>query len=134
MVKERIRYINIRFISPIQIQEKEAWYIISSEIKHLFGTYGAAEVGLFLSYFDQETQGGIFRSSHNYVYRVRAAICFIHSRYNTPILIYSENISGSLKKAKRLLNTEKFISRYHTVRELLFSNWKENLNDDKKPS
>lgn len=131
---ERIRYINIRFISPIELQEKDAWFTISSEVKRLFGTHGAAEVGLFLSYFDQETQGGIFRTSHNFVYRVRAAICFIHSRYNTPILIYSENISGSLKKAKKLLNTKKFIDHYQALRELLCINWELNLNDDKKPN
>jgi RNase P/RNase MRP subunit POP5 len=126
---ERIRYINIRFISPIQLQEKDAWFTISSEVKHLFGTHGAAEVGLFLSYFDQVTQGGIFRASHKFVFRVSAAICFIHSRYNTPILIYSENITGSLKKAKKLLNAKKFINRYQTIHELLCNNW-ENLNDD----
>lgn len=131
---ERIRYINIRFISPVQLQEKDAWFTISSEVKRLFGTHGASEVGLFLSYFDQITQGGIFRISHNFVYRVRAAICFIHLRYNTPILIYSENISGSLKKAKKLLNTEKFISRYQALRELLCDNWEKHLNDDKIPS
>ncbi|MFX1504597.1 MAG: Rpp14/Pop5 family protein [Promethearchaeota archaeon] len=132
-MNERIRYINIRFISPIQLQEKDAWFTISSEVKHLFGTYGAAEVGLFLSYFDRESQGGIFRTSHNFVYRVRAAICFIHSRYNNPILIYSENISGSLKKAKKLLNKEKFIDHYQILRELLCDTWELNLNDDKKP-
>jgi RNase P/RNase MRP subunit POP5 len=120
---ERIRYINVRFISPVQLQEKDAWFTISSEVKHLFGTHGAAEVGLFLSYFDQANQGGIFRTSHAFVYRVRAAICFIHSRYNTPILIYSENISGSLKKAKKLLNVEKFINRYQALRDLLSQYW-----------
>ena len=130
---ERIRYINIRFISPIQLQEKDAWFTISSEVKRLFGTHGAADVGLFLSYFDQVTQGGIFRASHRYVYRVRAAICFIHSRYDVPLLIFSENISGSLKKAKRLLNITKHIDRYHTLREILCSSWEQHLDDDKKP-
>ncbi len=131
---ERIRYLNIRFISTLQLQEKDAWFTISSEVKRLFGTHGAAEVGLFLSYFDHVNQGGIFRASHRYVYRVRAAICFIHSRYNVPILIFSENISGSLKKAKRLLNIEKHIDRYHTLRELLYNSWGQNLDDDKKPN
>ncbi|MFW9906352.1 MAG: Rpp14/Pop5 family protein [Candidatus Thorarchaeota archaeon] len=133
-MNERIRYINIRFISPIQLQEKDAWFTISSEVKHLFGIHGAAEVGLFLSYFDQETQGGIFRTSHNFVYRVRAAICFIHWRYNTPILIYSENVSGSLKKAKKLLKTEKFIGRYHALRKLLCETWEQPLDDDNIPN
>ncbi|MFX1516730.1 MAG: Rpp14/Pop5 family protein [Promethearchaeota archaeon] len=120
---ERIRYINIRFISPTQLKEKDAWFTISSEVKWLFGIHGAAEVGLFLSYFNQDTQGGIFRASHTCVYRIRAAICFILSKFNDPILIYSENISGSLKKAKSLLNTKKYLDRYHTLRELLFTFW-----------
>ena len=130
---ERIRYINIRFISPVQLQEKDAWFTISSEVRRLFGTHGAAEIGLFLSYFNQVTQGAIFRASHNYVYRVRAAICFIHSRFSDPIHIYSENISGSLKKAKKLLNTKKYIDRYQTIRKLLYNSWEENLDDDEKP-
>ena len=122
-MNERNRYINIRFISPAHLEEKDAWFTISSEVRRLFGTHGAAEVGLFLSYFDQDTQGGIFRASHTCVYRVRAAICFILSRFNDPILVYSENISGSLKKAKSLLNTKKYLKRYHTLRELLIPNW-----------
>lgn len=127
---ERVRYVNIRFICPHQLQEKDAWYIVSSEVRRLFGTHGAAEIGLFLSYFDQETQGGIFRASHKYVHRVRTSICFIHSRHNTPLFLFSENVSGSLKKAKAFLLSSKHITRYQELRKLLNNWWEQHLNDE----
>ncbi len=130
---ERIRYINIRFISPIQLQDKDAWFIVSTEVKHLFGTHGAADVGLFLSYFDQSVQGGIFRSSHKYVHRVRTSLCFIHSRHNTPLFLFSENVSGSLKKAKKLLLGSKHLTRYQELRKVLCNSWEQRFDDDTIP-
>ena len=122
-MNERVRYINIRIISPIHIQEKDAWFIVSSEVRRLFGTIGAADVGLFLSHYDEENQGGIFRASHKFVSRVRAALCFIHIRRNTPMFLFSENVSGSLKKAKLFLVKLNNIERYHLLREILFTCW-----------
>lgn len=127
---ERVRYINIRFISPNQLQEKDAWFIVSSEIRRLFGIDGAAEVGLFLSFFDQASQGGIFRSSHNFIHRVRTSLCFIHSRQNTPIFLFSENVSGSLKKAKTLLLGSKHLSRYQELCKVLCNCWEQHFDDD----
>lgn len=132
LMDERNRYIIIRFISPIQLQEKDAWFIVSSELKRLFGAYGAAEVGLFLSYFDEKSQGGIFRAAHKSVCRVRTALCFIHIRHNNPLFLYSENVSGSLKKAKILLTGTKHIKRAHTIRKMLENYWEESLDDDTK--
>jgi len=132
-VRERVRYINIRIISPTQLHEKEFWYSISTEIKRLFGTLGAAEVGLFLSYFDQKYQGGIFRSSHKYVHRVKAALCFINSQKNIPLFVYSENVTGSLKKAKILLSNSKQIDRYGELKKILFKDSESSFNDEKLP-
>jgi RNase P/RNase MRP subunit POP5 len=119
---ERVRYINIRIISPLHIQEKEAWFIVSSEIRRLFGTVGAADVGLFLSYYDEKNQGGIYRASHKFIDRVRSVLCFIHTRQNIPLFLFSENVSGSLKKAKSLLKKPKNIKRYQYLKELLYQN------------
>ncbi len=130
---ERIRYINIRFISPIQLQDKDAWFIVATEVKCLFGTHGAADIGLFLSYFDQSVQGGIFRSSHKYVHRVRTSLCFIHSRHNTPLFLFSENVSGSLKKAKKLLLGSKHLTRYQELRKVLCNSWEQRFDDDTIP-
>jgi RNase P/RNase MRP subunit POP5 len=117
-------------VSPIQFQEKDVWYIVSSEIRRLFGTFGAAKVGLFLSYYDEANQGGIFRSAHTYIHRVRAALCFIHSHQNSPLLIITENVTGSLKKAKELLKEKKNIKRWQILRELLNSNREQQFDDE----
>ncbi len=127
---ERVRYINIRVICQAELQEKELWSIISSEVKRLFGTIGAAEVGLFLSYFDQKNQCGIFRSSHRYVHRVKAALCFIHFHRNIPIFLFSESVSGSIKKAKELLNGSKSIKRYQSLKKILYTRRKSSFNDE----
>jgi RNase P/RNase MRP subunit POP5 len=132
-VKERVRYINIRIISPSQLQEKEFWYSISTEVKRLFGTLGAAEVGLFLSHFDQRNQGGIFRSSHKYVHRVKAALCFVSSRKNIPLFVYSENVTGTLKKAKELLSNSKHVDRYVNLKRILYTNRESSFNDEYIP-
>jgi RNase P/RNase MRP subunit POP5 len=131
---ERVRYITVRMISPIQIQEKDVWYIISSEIRRLFGTFGAAQVGLFLSHYDEKNQGGIFRSSHKYVHRVRAALCFIHGYQNHPLFIITENVTGSLKKAKELLKERKNLKRWEKLRELLYTKRELWFDDEEKYS
>ena len=127
---ERVRYINIRVICQAELQEKELWFLISSEVKRLFGTLGAAEVGLFLSYFDQKNQCGIFRSSHRYVHRVKATLCFIHFHRNIPIFLFSESVSGSIKKAKELLKGLKSIKRYQSLKKILYTNRELSFNDE----
>ncbi len=131
---ERVRYITIRIISPIRYQEKDVWYIISSEIRRLFGTFGAAKVGLFLSYYDETNQVGIFRSSHKFVHRVRATLCFIHSYQNHPLFIITENVTGSLKKAKELLKEQKYLKRMKNLRELLYTEREQWFDDEENYS
>ena len=127
---ERVRYTNIRVICQAELQEKELWFLISSEVKRLFGTLGAAEVGLFLSYFDQKNQCGIFRSSHRYVHRVKASLCFIHFHRNIPILLFSESVSGSIKKAKELQNGSKSIKRYQSLKKIFYTRRESSFNDE----
>ena len=128
---ERVRYINIRVISLVELQEKELWYLISAEVKQLFGSIGAAEIGLFLSYFDEKNQCGVFRSSHKYVHRVKAALCFIHYQRNSPLFLYSESVTGSIKKAKELLINSKNINRYHNLKKILYTKRESSFNDEK---
>ncbi|MHA1969254.1 MAG: Rpp14/Pop5 family protein [Candidatus Hodarchaeales archaeon] len=127
---ERVRYINIRVISSVELQEKELWFLISAEVKQLFGSIGAAEIGLFLSYFDQKNQCGIFRSSHKYVHRVKAALCFIHYHRNSPLFLYSESVTGSIKKAKELLINPKTIIKYHNLKKILYTQRESSFNDE----
>ena len=119
MKKERVRYLNIRFIGPLKILEKDAWFLVAAEVKRLFGVIGASDVGLYLSYFDPETQGGIFRTSHSSVNLVRSAICYIQSYRSQNIFVYSDNLTGSLKKAKEMLDSKKDRNRYEKLKEIL---------------
>lgn len=121
MKKERIRYLTIRFISSQEISEKEAWFLVATEVKRLFGVTGAAQVGLYLSFFDSEQQGGIYRLSHDSVQQVRSALCFIHSHHSEPLFVYSENLTGSLKKAKEELKKEFYQTRYLKIKEKILN-------------
>ncbi|MHA2096173.1 MAG: Rpp14/Pop5 family protein [Candidatus Hodarchaeales archaeon] len=122
MKKERVRYLTVRFIGQESISEKDAWFLLASEVKRLFGVTGAAKVGLYLSYFDPQIQGGVFRMSHQSVHLIRASICFIHSHHSHPIYIYSECLTGSLKKAKEYLSQENYCDRYNAIKKTLGGN------------
>ncbi len=129
-MKERVRYITIRFICLKQLSDKDAWFIVSNKIKRLFGTIGSSEIGLFLSHYDVTNQGGIFRCSHNKVYRVRAALCFIHNHQDEPLYTFSENLTGSLQKAKIILQDPHNISRYQQLKNLFNLKRTHPANDD----
>jgi RNase P/RNase MRP subunit POP5 len=117
--KERVRYLNIRFIGSQKISEKDAWFIVATEVKRLFGVIGAAEAGLYLSYFESENQGGIFRTSHSSVHRIRGAICFIQAHHSKNMFVYSDNLTGSLKKAKEMLESQENRTRYEKIRKTI---------------
>jgi RNase P/RNase MRP subunit POP5 len=131
MDNERTRYLNIRYISLDTIKEKDAWFTVSLEIKRLFGVIGASDEGLFLSYYDEKNQGGIFRCAHLYIHRVRATLCFISKQHNHPLFLYAESVSGTLKKAKEQLHYPKNILRYQQIRTTLTNFWKTPFDDDK---
>ncbi|MHA1215411.1 MAG: Rpp14/Pop5 family protein [Candidatus Hodarchaeales archaeon] len=122
MLKERTRYILVHFISSSPIEEKDAWFIVSNQLKKILGVLGASEIGLFLSFFDPELQSGIFHASHYTVHKVRAALCFIQKWKNDPLYVYSDGVTGTLKKAKILLNNKQ--------KSMVYENIKESLNFD----
>ncbi|MHA1996023.1 MAG: Rpp14/Pop5 family protein [Candidatus Hodarchaeales archaeon] len=122
MKKERVRYLTVRFICQEEVSEKDAWFLLATEVKRLFGVTGASKVGLYLSHFDPQKQGGIFRMSHQSVNLVRASICFITSHHSQPIFIHSECLTGSLKKAKKYLCNVNYHDRYHALKKTLVGN------------
>ena len=117
MKTERVRYLTVRFICQENISEKDAWFILANEVKRLFGVSGAAKAGLYLSYFDPETQGGIFRMSHQAIHLIRASICFLNSYHSQSVFVYSENLTGSLKKAKEHLCEENNQKRFKNLKK-----------------
>ncbi|MFW9855802.1 MAG: Rpp14/Pop5 family protein [Candidatus Thorarchaeota archaeon] len=127
---ERVRYINIRMISQSSLTEKDAWHVVSSEIRRLVGTVGAADIGLFLAFFDPKTQGGIFRVAHKYIHRVRGALCFVQKWNQNPFFAYSENVSGTLKTAKEELLSTGHLHRASAFNKIFHNYWKSSFDDD----
>ena len=119
MKKERVRYLNVRFIGSQKISEKDAWFIVATEVKRLFGVIGAADAGLYLSYFDSEKQEGIFRTSHNSVHMIRGAICYIQTHHSQCMFVYTDNLTGSLKKAKEKLKSKENRKRNEKIKQII---------------
>lgn len=130
MIKERTRYIVIRFISSSLMNERDAWKAVSSEIRKLYGVYGAARVGLYLSYYDFDLQTGIFRSSHNCIPHVRVGLCYIHNYNNRYLYAFSDYVSGTLKKCKEYLKNTKSQIIYSNLRQLLLTQEKPLKHND----
>jgi RNase P/RNase MRP subunit POP5 len=127
---ERVRYINIRLIGLRPLTEKDTWYVISNEIRRLVGIAGAADMGLFLAFYDSKHQGGIFRVAHRYTHRIKGALCFIKSWNNTPLFAYSENVSGTLKTAKEELSSTKHLNRADALNKIFQTYWNSSFDDD----
>ncbi len=119
MKKERVRYLNVRFIGPQKISEKDAWFIVATEVKRLFGVIGAADAGLYLSYFDSEKQEGIFRTSHTSVHMIRGAICYIQTHHSQSMFVYTDNLTGSLKNAKEKLKSKENRKRNEKIKQII---------------
>ncbi|MHA2176401.1 MAG: Rpp14/Pop5 family protein [Candidatus Hodarchaeales archaeon] len=119
MKKERVRYLTIRFICSRELTEKDAWFIIAGEVKRLFGVTGASEAGLYLSHFEPETQTGIFRVSHFKTGYIQSSLCFLNSYHSEKLFIYSENLTGSLKKAKSCLKDTRLQERFQTLKRIM---------------
>ncbi|MHA1971651.1 MAG: Rpp14/Pop5 family protein [Candidatus Hodarchaeales archaeon] len=119
MLRERTRYILVHFVCPLPIEEKDAWFIVSNQLKRILGVMGASEIGLFLSYYDPKIQSGIFHASHRAVHKVRAALCFIQKWKTEPLYVYSDDVTGTLKKAKNLLNNKQKSMVYENIKESL---------------
>ena len=122
MKKEKVRYLTIRFISPVELTEKDAWFLIAGEVKRLFGVAGASQVGLYLSYFEPATQTGIFRVSHLKVELIQSSLCFLNKFQNKKLFTYSENLTGSLKKAKGNIKDKRLQERFQNLKNLILTN------------
>lgn len=127
---ERVRYINVRMINLTPLEEKDAWYVLSTEIRRLVGIAGAADIGLFLAFFDPQHQGGIFRAAHRYTHRVRGALCFINAWNHTPLFVYSENMSGTLKTARQELLNTRHLHRAAVLKKIFQAHWNPSFDDD----
>ncbi len=121
MKKERVRYLTIRFICTKELTEKDAWFLIAGEVKRLFGVVGASEAGLYLSHFNPDIQTGIFRVSHLKVTYIQTALCFLNTFHSEELFLYSENLTGSLKKAKSHLTNDRLQERFQRLKKILFT-------------
>ncbi|MHA2062739.1 MAG: Rpp14/Pop5 family protein [Candidatus Sifarchaeia archaeon] len=121
MKKERVRYLTIRFICSKELTEKSAWFLIAGEVKRVFGVAGASGAGLYLSYFEPEAQAGIFRVSHLKVGYIQTSLCFINSFHSEKLFVYSETLTGSLKKAKSYLKNTRLQERFQTLKNIMLT-------------
>ena len=78
---------------------------IFDSVLTLFGVLGASGMYLNLIYYDVEMRRGILRCVHTVVPLVRAALSLIWHIRSCPIFIRVLKITGSVKKAREILNS-----------------------------
>lgn len=101
-LREKKRYLAFEIVSKNRIKSfssvsKAIWQGMLS----FNGTKGAAQAGIWLlpERYNPQTQKGIIRVNHKAVDSLKASLMTIQNVENTPALVRSVGVSGSLRKA-----------------------------------
>ena len=102
VLREKKRYLAFEVLSKSKIKNysgvsKAIWQGMLS----FNGTMGAAHAGMFLlpEKYNDKLQRGIIRVNHKQVDAVKAGLTTIQEIDNTPAIVKSIGVSGSIKKA-----------------------------------
>ncbi len=98
---ERTRYIALTYGYNRTLTQQELWKLISSSCYSLFGTKGLIKMGLYLHY-SSSNPFAIFRVSLNSVDNFLMGLAFCREFDKQPIVIFSLEISGTIKGLKNL--------------------------------
>ncbi|MFX1474298.1 MAG: Rpp14/Pop5 family protein [Promethearchaeota archaeon] len=107
-MRSKQRYLVIRIITedgpPPEGKFRDAiWH----QLQQLYGELGVSRVGFWVMSYHPELRFSIVRCQHNQVRELRAALATITSIGRTPLLLYVQGISGTMRKAKTLLPKHK---------------------------
>ena len=105
-LREKKRYLAFEIISKGRIKShssvsKAIWQGMLSFV----GTKGAAQAGLMLlpEKYHEQSQRGIARVNHKHVDALKGSFVLVQDVDNTPAIVRSLGVSGSLKKATKYI-------------------------------
>ncbi len=99
----RKRYLIFTLISNTDHSAKDVESALVESMKKIFGDLGLAMSGFKFMFYDEEKNTGIVRCWHKYTDHVRASIMMIKELKGTPAMIYVRKMTGTFKKAKRIV-------------------------------
>lgn len=110
MVKLRKnRYIIFEIICKETFMFRDVLNAILNSMLSLYGEFGLSRINFSLLRYYSDKHFGIFRCDHLSVGKVIASITLIKSINNVEVIFNILKITGTLKKAERILN--KFIQK-----------------------
>ncbi len=104
---KRDRYVVFRIISELEeLEEFNVRNSIWQTYQTLFGLYGSAGSGLYFEDYNKTEKTGIVRCSHTSLPQLLTVLAFISKIKENTILFQVLNVSGTINKAKKILNTK----------------------------
>ncbi|MCS7365277.1 MAG: Rpp14/Pop5 family protein [archaeon GB-1867-035] len=108
MIKNhRNRYIifEIHSPKPLNINKQKLLKTIFDTTLRLFGEVGSSSIFINLIEYNKTLQRGIIKCNHKSVLKLRAALALIHEIEAIPTLIHIVKITGTIRKAREILNS-----------------------------
>ncbi|MBW6462387.1 MAG: ribonuclease P protein component 2 [DPANN group archaeon] len=98
----RERYIIFSIVSENKYSLENTVKTIWSSILQLFGEVGSSEFNVWIpsNLYNENTNTGIIRCSHNHVQQVRASLALIKSIDNKPLIFKTLGVTGTIRSAK----------------------------------
>jgi len=101
LVKEdRNRYIVFKIYSDNYISKEDLTRDIWRTLLAMYGEYGASKTNFWLIEYDENTKKGIIRCTHTTINMIRAVLTFITKIAETPVIVRTLGVSGTIKTAK----------------------------------
>ncbi|MBS7287916.1 MAG: hypothetical protein KIH01_04025 [Candidatus Freyarchaeota archaeon] len=101
--KTRRRYVVFHVTSDGEFEYEEVSQSIWDMLLRLFGELGVSLMDLRLMEYDEQSGFGILRCTHKTVDAVHAGVSMISNIEGTPVLIDVKKITGSLRKARKVI-------------------------------
>jgi ribonuclease P/MRP protein subunit POP5 len=101
----RDRYVVITILAKgidvsVQSIKSEVW----QTYQKIYGISGSSSAGLYFEHFDEKSQTGIIRCSHDSLSHLLTVLALITSIDNQEVLLYPSYVSGVINKAKKFLS------------------------------
>ena len=106
-MKLRNRYLIFLVKYPLILTLSELREVIRNEFISIFGEKDYALSNFNVIYFDYETYLGIARCRHKYLDLSRTILTLINNINGVPVAIFVIKVTGTMKKAIRILKSRK---------------------------
>jgi len=98
--EERNRYLVFKIYSNSNISKEDLTKDIWRTLLTIYGEYGASKTNFWLIEYNENTRKGIIRCTHTTVNMMRTVLAFMTKIAETPVIIKTLGISGTIKAAR----------------------------------